>query len=226
MPIKALIFDFDGLILDTETPHYHAWTSLYQSYGVELRLDRWLLDIGTHGMFDPCADIEELLGRSIDHDLTRAERRAAHIALCEQEELRPGVLSLLEAGKQAGLRMAVASSSNREWLDRWLVHHGILDYFMCIRSRDDVQRVKPDPELFVSAAACLGVAPDECVVFEDSPNGMRAAAAAGIRCVAVPNSMTSQLEIPEVALRLESLADFPLAELIARLENISLSRPV
>ena len=221
MPIKALIFDFDGLIVDTETPHYHSWMRLYAEHGVELRLERWLLDIGTHGMFDPCADLEELLGKPIDRETTLRDRRAHHISLCEQEALRPGVQALLQAGHAAGLALAVATSSSRDWVERWLKHHDIRHYFQCVRSRDDVERVKPAPDLFLSAAECLGVAPAECVVLEDSPNGMRAATAAGMRCIAVPNSMTAALELPEVALRLESLAELPLDELLRRLDAIA-----
>jgi HAD superfamily hydrolase (TIGR01509 family) len=218
MPINAFIFDFDGLLVDTETLHYRTWNSLYESYGVKLQVERWLLDLGTHGMFDAVAELEKLTGRAIDRDATLSDRRAHHVGLVEQEELRPGVRTLLESARESGLRMAVASSSDREWVERWLRHHAIRDYFTCVRSRDDVQRVKPDPELFLSAAACLDVAPAECVVFEDSPNGMRAAAAAGMRCVAVPNGMTAELELPPVTLRLRRLDELPLPELLQRLD--------
>jgi HAD superfamily hydrolase (TIGR01509 family) len=218
MPIKALIFDFDGLIVDTEVPAYRSWADLYASHGVELRLERWLLDLGTHGMFDACAELETLAGIKVDRQAIQAERRALHISLCEQEPLRPGVTELVEAGQAAGLGLAVASSSDRAWIDRWLRHHDLHEQFHCVRTRDDVERVKPAPDLFLSAAACLGVAPAECVVFEDSPNGMRAAAAAGMRCVAVPTALLEAVELPAVTLRLESLADLPLAELLRRLE--------
>lgn len=220
MPIKALIFDFDGLIVDTEMPAYQSWADLYAAHGVELPLERWLLDLGTHGMFDACAELETLAGISIDHEATRRERRALHISLCEQEALRPGVLELIEAGEAAGLRLAVASSSDREWIERWLGHHQIRERFECVWTRDDVAQVKPAPDLFLGAAACLGVAPFECVVFEDSPNGMRAAAAAGMRCVAVPTALSASLELPAVAMRLETLADLPLDELLRRLEAV------
>lgn len=222
MTVKALIFDFDGLIVDTETLHYRTWNELYTRHGVELRLDRWLLDLGTHGMFDPCADLEALLGTPVDREATLADRRAAHVSLCEQEPLRPGVEALLQAAQSAGLSLAVATSSERAWVERWLEHHAIRHYFKCVRSRDDVEHVKPAPDLFLSAAACLKVAPAECVVFEDSPNGMRAAAAAQMRCIAVPNSMTATLDLPAVALRLESLAELPLAELLRRLDSAAI----
>ena len=218
MPVEALIFDFDGLLVDTETLHYQTWNSLFNGYGVELRRERWLLDLGTHGAFDPCAELESLTGKSMDREAILRSHRADHLRLCEQEPLRPGVMALLESAREAGLALAVASSSSREWVERWLTQHGVRDYFACVRTRDDVTRVKPDPELFLSAAACLGVPPERCAVFEDSPNGMRAAAAAGMRCVAVPTGMTAGVELPEVALQLRSLDDMPLAAMLARLD--------
>lgn len=220
MPIKALIFDFDGLIVDTEMPAYRSWADIYAAHGVELPLERWLLDLGTHGAFDACAELETLAGITVDRQAMLVDRRAHHISLCEQEALRPGVMELIEAGHAAGLCLAVASSSDRAWIDRWLAHHQILEQFHCVRTRDDVERVKPAPDLFLGAAACLGVAPGECVVFEDSPNGMRAAAAAGMRCVAVPTALLASIELPAVTLRIESLAELPLAELLQRLEAV------
>jgi HAD superfamily hydrolase (TIGR01509 family) len=220
MPVKALIFDFDGLIVDTEMPAYRSWADLYARHGVELPLDRWLLDLGTHGMFDACAELEALAGIRVDRQAMLSERRAHHISLCELEPLRPGVADLIEAGHAAGLRLAVASSSDRAWIDRWLGHHNLLERFHCIRTRDDVERVKPAPDLFLSAAECLDVSPCECVVLEDSPNGMRAAAAAGMRCVAVPTALLASVELPAVTLRLESLADLSLADLLERLDAV------
>src|SRR5919206_5343511 len=125
MTVRALIFDFDGLLVDTETLHYQTWNSLYESYGVKLRLERWLLDLGTRGMFDPVAELEELLGRPIERDATLSDRRAHHIGLVEQEELRPGVREILAAGREAGLKVADAPGSSCAWVGGWLWLHGI-----------------------------------------------------------------------------------------------------
>jgi beta-phosphoglucomutase-like phosphatase (HAD superfamily) len=113
----------------------------------------------------------------------------------------------------------VASSSSCGWVDGWLRRHGIRDTLDVVVARDDVQRVKPDPELFLLAASRLGVAPGACVVFEDSPNGMCAALAAGMRCVAVPSALTRPLARPDVDLVLESLAERPLAEVLEALSS-------
>jgi beta-phosphoglucomutase-like phosphatase (HAD superfamily) len=98
----------------------------------------------------------------------------------------------------------------------WLRHHGIESTFACIRTADDVLRTKPAPDLFLSAAACLGLPPNSCLVFEDSPNGILAAHAAGMRCVAVPGAITRRLALPSADLLIESLDALPLADILAR----------
>jgi len=136
---------------------------------------------------------------------------------CDGQPLLPGVGALLRDAKAFGLGRAVASSSSCGWVDGWLRRHGIRDLLDVVVARDDVRRVKPDPELFLLAALRLRQAPATCVVFEDSPNGMRAALAAGMRCVAVPNALTRPLARPAVDLVLESLADRPLAAILGAL---------
>jgi len=130
----------------------------------------------------------------------------------------PGVRRLLEDARSLGLRRAVASSSSSGWVEGWLQRHGILHLFDAVATRDQVSRVKPDPELFLLAAARLGVPAPGCVVFEDSANGMQAALAAGMRCVAVPNALTIRTPRPRVDLEIGSLAELPLGEILRALE--------
>jgi beta-phosphoglucomutase-like phosphatase (HAD superfamily) len=136
---------------------------------------------------------------------------------CDALPLLPGVEQLLLDARSLGLGRAVASSSSSGWVEGWLQRHGIHHLFDAFATRDQVTRVKPDPELFLLAASRLGAEPRACVVFEDSPNGMRAALAAGMRCVAVPNALTSRIERPEVDLVLGSLAELPLAAILETL---------
>jgi beta-phosphoglucomutase-like phosphatase (HAD superfamily) len=124
------------------------------------------------------------------------------------------VEALLGDARDLGLGRAVASSSSCGWVEGWLVRHGIRELLDVVVARDDVTNVKPDPELFLLAARRLGVAPESCVVFEDSPNGMRAALTAGMHCVAVPNHLTRPLARPEVDLVLRSLDERPLAAVL------------
>lgn len=215
--VRALIFDFDGLIFDTETPDFETWAVLYQHHGFALEHARWLQGVGTYGGFDPAAELVGLLGGKIEAAALRQEFRQRYQETCLNAPLLPGVTTLLGAARETELPCAVASSSDRAWVEGWLDHHGIRDFFTCVRTRDDVERVKPAPDLFLSAAACLGVPAAECLVFEDSPNGMRAAAAAGIRCVAVPIAINGQIELPPVAMRLGSLDELSLNELLTRI---------
>ena len=220
VPIAAVVLDFDGLIVDTETPIFEAWLGAYRRRGQPLGLGEWQHALGTHGGFDPLAQLECLLGGVLDREAVLAEVKEATAKGCADQPLLPGVEALLRDAKALGLGRAVASSSSCGWVDGWLRRHGIRDLLDVVVARDDVRKVKPDPELFLLAAARLGVEPGACVVFEDSPNGMRAALAAGMRCVAVPNALTRPLERPEVDLVLGSLAERPLPEVLEALAAI------
>ena len=222
MPIQALIFDFDGLILDTETVEFEVIDELYREHGHQLRRERWVLNLGTHGQTDLYADLAALVGRPLDLAGLRARQRTLFLARCDTLALRPGLADLLEAAQTRGLALAVASSSGSGWVERWLERHAIRRYFGCVRTSEYVQHVKPAPDLFLSAAAGLGIAPKHCVVFEDSPNGMRAAAAAGMRCVAVPIALMAGYELPPVSIQLQLLSDMTLDELLERIENVEL----
>ena len=224
--ITALILDFDGLIVDTETPAYEEWQVVYRRHGHDLPLERWQHAVGTHGGFDPCLDLEALTGLRLDHDRLIQEVTQRHRERCLAEPLLPGVETLLAEGEALGLRRAVASSSTASWVEGWLAHHAIRHRIEAVVTREDVPRVKPAPDLFLLAAARLGVPPAACVVFEDSPNGIRAARAAGMRCVAVPNALTRALALPEADLVVGSLAEASLADLLGRLGRGAAGRGV
>jgi HAD superfamily hydrolase (TIGR01509 family) len=223
--IAAVILDFDGLIVDTETPIFEAWLGAYRRRGCSVGLDEWQHALGTHGGLDPLTHLEALLrgslalqpGQALDREAVLAEVKAATAKECEGQPLLPGVEALLRDAKALGLGRAVASSSSCGWVEGWLGRHGIRELLDVVVARDDVRKVKPDPELFLLAASRLGAEPGACVVFEDSPNGMRAALAAGMRCVAVPNALTRALVRPDVDLVLESLAERPLAAVLESL---------
>jgi HAD superfamily hydrolase (TIGR01509 family) len=217
--VQALILDFDGLILDTESPIFEEWRATFRARGHELGLESWQHALGTFGGYDPCAHLAELTGEEFDHEALRQEVRARNLARCEALEVLPGVRARVEEGRAAGLKTAVASSSSSLWVEGWLQRHGIRPLFDAVCSRDHVERVKPAPDLFLLAATRLGVPPERCLVFEDSPNGIRAARAAGMRCVAVPNPVTRTLPMEGADLVLPSLADRPLSEILATLPD-------
>jgi HAD superfamily hydrolase (TIGR01509 family) len=216
--IQAVVFDCDGLIIDTETPWYRVMAELYEERGVELSLDVYSRVLGTsNDTFDLYAYLEELSGQPVDRQAAQQRMQRRLTELMQDEQVRPGVEDYLRQAKELGLRVGLASSSNREWVEKHLREHGLFDYFEVIRTSDDVKRVKPDPELYLSALEILGVAPEHAVAFEDSPNGTRAAKAAGMYCVTVPNTLTAQLPFDRYDAQIASMAEIPLAELLQQL---------
>ncbi len=217
--IKALIFDFDGLILDTESPEVEAWQEIYAEYGQEFPLQRWIREVvgALASNFDPAVHLAGLTGEPLDlqalHDRElafRLERQAVAPAL-------PGVEDYLKEAHRLGLRLVIASSSKHEWVEGYLRRLGYLDYFEKIIAREDVKHVKPEPDLFLAVLTALDIAAPEALVFEDSPNGVLAARRAGLRVVAVPNPITAQMKIEGAAMVLQSLAELPLQDLLRRL---------
>lgn len=218
MPIKALIFDLDGLIVDTETPDYESWQQVYRSHGCELAVEAWGQIVGGTGAsdFDPLSHLEELCGKKLDREEVWLSRRKQYLDTINQQPVLAGVVETIDEAKRLGLKLAVASSSPENWVRGHLARLGLYQRFDVIKTADDVRRTKPDPELYLAAMQALGIGPGEGIVFEDSPNGVKAAKAAGLFCVAVPNMLTAQLALDGADLRLTSLADIPLGSLLER----------
>lgn len=213
--LRALIFDFDGLILDTETPEFESWKSIYREFNQELDITVWGQFVGGTGAssYHPLSHLETLLGVAAPTGLDVRAKQIGH-TLIEQSAPRPGAIQLFESARRAGLGLAVASSSSHRWVDGHLQRLGLFHWFDHTICRDDVPegRTKPHPDLFLLAAEKLGVRPQEALIFEDSPNGILAAQRAGIRVVGVPNSITCQLPgLDKADLVLESLANFSLS---------------
>jgi len=213
--MKALIFDFDGLIVDTEVAEFEAWREVYAGHGAELTLEVWADVVGSaQGYFDPVAYLEGLIGRPVDRAKVQAQRRRRTMEIIEELPILPGVLEYLDEARDRGLLLGVASNSSHEWVEGHLARKGLLDRFDVIRCAEDVEKAKPAPDLYLSALSALDARPDEAIAFEDSPHGARAAVAAGIYCVAVPSTLTKHLDFSFADLKLNSLADLPLADLI------------
>lgn len=207
-PIKGLIFDFDGLIVDTESPGFQAWSEIYETHGCSLPFDKYSDCIGTIDGFDLHGFLEEQLGRALDRDGVEAACNARWMELARQQPLLPGIASCVSGAKARGLKLAVASSSTSEWVTGNLRRYSLLDQFDAICTRDDVAAVKPDPALYLLALERLGVEASDAIAFEDSPHGILAAKRAGIFCIAVPNPLTAKLPLDLADLRLASLEDF------------------
>ena len=218
--IEALIFDFDGLILDTELPEFRSWQAVYEAHGCALSRDAWCTGIGGVGLFDPYAHLERLTGRSIDREAVRAARRPRYHELLETERVLPGVERYLADAARLGLQVAVASSSSHAWVAGHLGRLGLFERFTSVHCHDEGTPAKPDPALYHAALRSLGVGPEQAVAFEDSAHGATAAKRAGIFCVAVPNELTRGLDLSHADLRLESLEQVRLEDLLRTVASV------
>jgi HAD superfamily hydrolase (TIGR01509 family) len=215
---RAVVFDFDGLILDTEAPVYQSWLEVYEAHGQSLPFDRWVQIVGsTTAEFNPQHHLEERLGRPLTQEvLERRIKRRTDLVLAQS--VLPGIVQHIDAARSLGLKLGVASSSTRDWVSGHLGRLGILARFDCIRCRDDVANAKPAPDLYIAVLDCLGVSAAEALAIEDSPNGVIAAKRAGMRCVAIPNNITSQLDLSAADLILRSLDEMTLQDLLSRID--------
>ena len=203
--MRALVFDFDGLILDTETSVYEAWRAIYEDHGQQLPIDLWHSAIGTDGSsYDPLAHLKGLVG-ALDVEALQARRRAIRDGMLEALDAMPGVENCLTYAREQGMQLAIASSSPMDWVSGHLDRLGIHDRFETIVTRDQVRAAKPAPDLYRRAVDRLGVEPREAIALEDSPNGVAAAKSAGLYCVAVPGPMTRALSFDSADAVLESL---------------------
>jgi HAD superfamily hydrolase (TIGR01509 family) len=215
--IRGLIFDCDGLLIDSEATDYQAWQELFASHNCALSLYTWKQYIGMGpGDFDVYALLENQFGRPIDRAALRARHRQRNVELLGTRPPLPGVSAYIAEAKRRGLKLAVASSSSHAWVESHLDRIGHLEDFEVVKCRDDVLHAKPAPDLYLAALTELGLDASEVVAFEDSINGSLAAKRAGIFCVAVPNAFMRADNFEHVDLRLDSLADVPLAQLLDR----------
>jgi HAD superfamily hydrolase (TIGR01509 family) len=215
--IKALIFDFDGLIIDTESPEFQAWHEVFARHGHELSRDLWADLVGRpRTYFDMYAYFKELNGPLTDLETLRSQRRARVIQLVLEQPVLPGVEQYLCEARALGLQIGLASSSGGDYVRGHLRRLNLFDYFDATKCFEDTESHKPEPEPYLAVLDALGVLPGEALAFEDSPNGVAAARAAGIFCVAVPNPITRHLSLEHADHRVNSLADVSLQKLLSR----------
>ncbi|MTT30451.1 HAD-IA family hydrolase [Terrilactibacillus sp. BCM23-1] len=217
--IKAVVFDFDGVIMDSETVMYKTMREMYQKYGIDLPLEVWWKAVGTHGGFDPIAYLEEQTGKRIDSDSFYKERDELFLSRAQKETPLPGVEALIKTIDSLGLKIGLATSSEAGWAEGHLKRLGLRDYFSCIRTAGDVEKVKPDPALYLQAVKCLGVEPHEALAIEDSYNGSLGAKNAGLYCVVVPNFVTKNMTFDHVDHRLDTLENVQIESIIQLFED-------
>lgn len=208
MTIKAVIFDFDGTIIDTETIWFEVYKEVFkEKFNVELPLEEFVKVIGT---------TDEVLYQYIENQVRKKIKPREINELANQRflhkkgilEVREGVKEKLDEAKELGLKIGLASSSSREWVEGFLRQFNLWSYFSVIKTKEDVTKVKPDPALYIKALEELEVEPQEALAIEDSANGAMAAVEAGMKCIVIPNQVTAFLTFHEKVMRSESFIDF------------------
>ncbi|MGE0877066.1 MAG: HAD family hydrolase [Acidimicrobiia bacterium] len=208
VPFDGIVFDFDGVICDTEWPEYEACRHAWASHGLDLTVDEWHHAIGT-AAYDWQAHLATRLGLTLLPSASVEVRRARHRELVDRQPVLAGVEALLAVG----LPCAIASNSPVSWVDRNLRRLGLRDRFVSIHGIDTVVNGKPAPDSYLAACASIGVAPARAVAFEDSATGVAAAKAAGLFCVAVPHALSVAHDFSRADLVVDSLASVELASM-------------
>lgn len=211
--MRALVFDYDGLIVDSETPEFLCWRKVFADHGLALEERDWIHAIGGPSYLDMRAELERRLGRPVEGwERVNAARMEHYQALFGAQALLPGVRALFDEGRRLGWRIGVASNSTSDWVGRGLRRFGLDGHVQALRARDTASRPKPDPAPYLEVLAELGARPEPSFAFEDSAPGVAAARAAGLTVVAVPNALTRHHDLRAAHHLLESLEHFSLPE--------------
>jgi HAD superfamily hydrolase (TIGR01509 family) len=213
MSLAALVFDFDGLIVDTENPGFISWAEIYQEFGATLRIDDWRHATGYVGGFDPGIHLEQILGRRLDWSQLMPKRDARNWELTLQARVLPGIELLLLSAREQDLRVGVASNSENGWVEGGLRRLGLRDYVDTVVTRDMVMNPKPAPDIYLKTVQTLQVEPSRAVALEDSEPGCRAAKQAGLKAVAIPNRFSERQDLTIADLVVKSATELSLARL-------------
>ena len=216
MPVnRAIVFDFDGVVLDTETPLYTSWEEMYSRHGVHLDFEMFATYIGGADYFDFHLDLEKQTGLTFDRQTLMEERRAMYREHVRSHSILPGVVEYLHEARCLGYGIGLASNSDIGWVGSNLRELGLYEKFDVLKTRDDVVNVKPDPEIYLAALHDLKTDPRHAIAIEDSASGVAAAKAAGLFTVAVPNPVTKYHDLSKADLILDSLATTSFADVAA-----------
>lgn len=214
--IRALILDFDGLILDTETPLIDSYADVHLAHGVPFNRELLVRNVGHADFaFDPWHGFSP----HADRAALETERRALKNARILRQPVLPGVVELLAAARTRNLRVGLASNSEHRWCDPHLARLGLREYFEFLACREDAPSPKPEPDLYKLVLQRFGLRGHEAIAFEDSQTGVRAARRANLWVVAVPQGPTVDHDMSHAHLRVGSLAEIDLEALIAQFEK-------
>jgi HAD superfamily hydrolase (TIGR01509 family) len=225
MAVEAVVFDFDGLMMDTESTMLASWQHEWRWHGLDLDTRRFFADHGGDLNEARYAQLAAAVGPAYDQAASHARRLAYRDRLNESLPLMPGIADWLSQAARLGLRLAVATSSPRGWASRHLGGQGSLAVFEFLACGDEVAQAKPDPGVYLLALERLGLPADRVVAVEDSPHGVAAAQAAGLRCVAIPNPHADPARFATADLLLSSAAQLRLDEVLRALGPDGNHRP-
>lgn len=212
--LQSVLFDFDGVCIDTETARYLSWQEIYSSFGLSLPLDEWIKNIGKASyVSDPYPLLEKLAGATLDKSEIHDRHRASEIEITNAMPLMEGFAERLDEALSLGWRCAVVSSSSHRWVDGHLDFRKIRNKFAFTLCREDTLKHKPDPEPYLTAVKRMEIAPNDALVIEDSGPGVMAAKAAGCRCIAVPCPMTKGMDFSSADMKITSLAGVSFAKI-------------
>ena len=218
--IRALVLDFDGLIIDSEIAVAQAWREVFSAHGQPFPEHIWRTMVGTRendGVL--WTELGRLTGTQPEIGRLEAQRQKRGLELAETLPALPGVESLIGQARELGLALAVASSSGAWWVEGHLKRLGLRERFDAVMTRDDAERSKPFPDIYRVTVAALGVDSGEAIAFEDSAPGVSAAKEAGLHAVAVPGSFTEHMTFDHADTVLGTLGGFDLGAYISRIDH-------
>lgn len=217
--VSAVIFDFDGLLMDTESTLFESWRFEWSQWGLELNPSDFFVNHGgdvTEERYDALA---AAVGPSYDRALSHTRRIEYRDALHQALDVGRGLRAWIREATEMEIFRAIASSSPRHWLDSHLRRVSLLDEFDAIAAGDEVMRHKPHPDIYQLALSRLGAAPDHCVAVEDTRHGVLAAQSAGLACIAIPNPFVAPDAVAIADLVLPSADAMPLTEALQRCQQ-------
>lgn len=218
--INAFIFDFDGLIIDSELVCYQSWVEIYKKYQVELPLEKWVDCIGTsEEFFDPVHYLKQITKMDLDFDEVQRNQFSDYLSRTKQLPIKAGILNYLDWAKENNFKLAICSSSDENWVVSHLDNLNITQYFDVIKTKNDVKKVKPDPELYNAIKSDLSIGDFEAVIFEDSLHGITAGRLSNLFTVAIPNELTKLLDLSEAHFVVSGLDSISPLKLLKTLEN-------
>jgi HAD superfamily hydrolase (TIGR01509 family) len=213
--LSALIFDFDGLILDTESSLVEAWQEIYQEYGLTVPITDWAKMLGKSADPPMAYDyLEAQIGKAVDRAALHRRRIRRERELLLDQSPMPGVEALIREAKGKGIKLAVASSSEHAWVDDHLARLNVLSVFDTVVCSDDVEATKPAPDLYLRVLEELSLSAEHAIALEDSEHGVCAARAAGLFCIAVPNAITKAASFAQAHVVLVSLEGISLDDVL------------